>query len=102
MDDGSEMPLLFDITASDTRRSRHALGVLAADEMLDKSEALSSGCWVALLLLLLQLLREDAVTSDPDTDSESDENSRESVRPASAMRRRRRSAVPSRLQGHAL
>lgn len=44
MGDGPEVPLLFDTTCSKTRLSRHALGVLAAEEMLDRSEALPSSC----------------------------------------------------------
>ncbi len=102
MGDGSEVPLPRP-TCSEARRSRYALGVLAADEMLDRSEMLPSSCWEAspLLLLRLRLQWESADSSDPGADSESDEKSRESVSPASAIRRRRRSDVPSRLQIHA-
>jgi len=70
-------------------RSETALGVLAPEEMLDRAMSLS---------LLLLLLCEDLHLSDPVSDSESDEKSKESVRPASAISRRLRSAVPSRLQ----
>ena len=93
----SELPLPTDAFRSETCRSKRALGVLASEEMLDRGEALLGSCRG---LLLLQL--EDSERSDPGGDSESDEKSRESVRPASAMRRRRRSAVPSRLQPHAI
>ena len=95
MEARAEVPLLVDTTCSDTLWSRHALGVLAAEEMLDKSDALPSGCSEASLLPSLLLRWEGAESSDSEEDLESDENSRESVRPASAMRRRRRSAVPS-------
>lgn len=70
-------------------RSETALGVLAPEEMLDRATSLS---------LLLLPLCEDLHLSDSVSDKESDEKSRESVRPASAIRRRLRSAVPSRLQ----
>ena len=73
--------------------SMHGLGVDAADDRLDSVEWVPITCFEALPLLLLPQ-SEDR----PASDSESDEKSSESVSPASAVRRRRRSVTPSRLR----
>ena len=72
--------------------SMHGLGVDAADDRLDSVEWVPVTCFEALPLPLLPQ-SEDR----PASASELDENSSESVSPASAVRRRRRSVTPSRL-----
>ena len=80
--------------------SKQVLGVLAAELMLDRAASLPpprcSG--LLLLLLLLAVVCEGSQSiSTSESEDESEEKRRESVRPASATRRRLRSAVPSRL-----
>ena len=78
--------------------SKQVLGVLAAEEMLDRAASLPPRCSGPLLLLLLAVVCEGLQSlSTSESEDESEEKRRESVRPASATRRRLRSAVPSRL-----
>ena len=83
--------------------SRQVLGVLAAEEMLDRAASLPPRCSGPLLLLLLAGVCEGLQSlSTSESEDESEEKRRESVRPASATRRRLRSAVPSRLHAQLL
>lgn len=80
--------------------SKQVLGVLAAEEMLDRAASLPPRCSgpLLLLLLLLAVVCEGLQSlSTFESEDESEEKRRVSVRPASATRRRLRSAVPSRL-----
>ena len=83
--------------------SKQVPGVLAAELMLDRAASLPPRCSGLLLLLLLAVVCERSQSiSTSESEDESEEKRRESVRPASATRRRLRSAVPSRLHAQLL
>ena len=83
--------------------SKQVLGVLAAEEMLDRAASLPPRGSGPLLLLLLAVVYEGLQSlTTSESEDESEEKRRESVRPASATRRRLRSAVPSRLHAQLL
>ena len=94
---------MSDVSLSTTQRrsgvdgSKQVLGVLAAELMLDRAASLPLRCSVLLLLLLAVVCEGSQSISASESEDESEEKRRESVRPASATRRRLRSAVPSRL-----